>query len=637
MRQGIWPRKPTAPGLRTALDLVIVLAVTAAVIAISAHAPSTTYAYAQLQQIGTLVGTVQTGQWLLPRDHMGGVARKPPLYAWMGSASLLATGAYNDFVFRLPTVAASLVMGVLVYSLGRRWFDRRIGLLAGCLWAVPHHMGKLMYVAVTDMMMVMWITASLLCADRLLFHRAPAGRRRRWAVGLWAGLILATLTKGPAGLVLMGAILAPAVALWPGFAALRAAASVWAKAMLACRLVGRRWWRAIKDVRLGWGMLACLGVIVPLLLAMLRAGGQEFRDVLYFEYWQRIAGTGAYPPHSASVPAALHPVYYLLPTSVFAVGALVLVRPRRWFTRRGPWGLALWWVVGVVVPFSLTHGFRPDYLLPCYPAVAVMAAWAVMAVLRLGSDGGRIVSACRHAFAAVAIAFGAIVAVAAAAYLLHAYLPSAAQSAVKPPAYAHAGMSAVLGALVAAGVVGVVLAVRFSLRWRIGALAGVAIVMSVGVIYLDTHLFCRHARTGDGERMLRFAGRMRPMVGDDQFATSFTAKLTVELYMGRFGQEARTAEEINALSAPWLVTHDRGLVALGAARPDPNGPTRAITELGDKRYRTLPGELGQVVLQTEPIRSQDWGRIYLVRLKRPVRVSGPPTVPYHHSGRKGRW
>jgi 4-amino-4-deoxy-L-arabinose transferase-like glycosyltransferase len=208
----------------TARDVLLVLLVVGAVIGIVAVAPSNTYDYAQLQQIGAVVGTIHSGDWLLPRDQLGLLARKSQLYAWIGAPILMATGIYNDFTFRLPTVIASLVAGVLVYFLGRRWYGRSAGLLAALLWATAHHMGKLIYIALTDMLLAVWVLASMMCADRLLFHRAPPDKRRRWVLGLWVTMILGAMTKGwgVLNLILVGGTLALATAAGPGFGALRA-------------------------------------------------------------------------------------------------------------------------------------------------------------------------------------------------------------------------------------------------------------------------------------------------------------------------------------------------------------------------------------------------------------------------------
>ena len=181
---------------RTAADIALIVLVIGAVVAGAASAPSHTYAYAQLNHVGTALAMVHEGDWLLPRNQIGHLPRKPQMLFWMQAGIMKLTGSYNDFIFRLPTVLASLVTGALVYLLGRRWYGRRTGLLAACLWAGMLHMGKLMYVALTDMLFTMWFTAAIVCADRLVFRRRPSMRRRPWTIALWACMILAAMTKG---------------------------------------------------------------------------------------------------------------------------------------------------------------------------------------------------------------------------------------------------------------------------------------------------------------------------------------------------------------------------------------------------------------------------------------------------------
>jgi len=637
---------------RTIIDIALIVALIACVIAISAHAPSTTYAYAQLQQIGAVVGTVQSGDWLLPRDQMGGLARKPQLYAWLDAPVLMLTGIYNDFVFRLPTVLASLVTGVLVYSLGRRWYGRRAGLLAACLWVCSHHMAKLMYVAVTDMMFTMWITASIVCADRLLFHRAAGQSRRRWLVGLWVTMIFAAMTKGwgVVNLILVGGVLGLATAVGPGFGVVRTVGGAGGKLLVVVRLILRRWGRAMKATRFGWGMAAMAAVLAPVWIGMFARGGREFRQIVYFEFYQRITGRGAAPPHGASVPAAGYLLYYMLPITVFAIGAMVLVRPRRWVSRNSPIGLPLCWIVAVVAPFSLTHGFRPDYLLPCYAAAALMGAWAIEEVLRRGPGAGAVVSRLRHLFAAAALVVAALLVVVPAMFCFHEYMPRFIAKNLKLPAHVAPETWWILAGLIPAGAAGLVIAVRASLRWRVRRVAVVAIVGMLGVMFVDRHMFSRHARTGDGERLMRFGKEARPVIGGDEFAVCRAEKLGTELYIGRFGRRiidpqaaGKMPADLRKAAAPdlpvgeagsakrrawvaveilskhheirWLVTCDRGLVELGAAEVDQDGPFKLKLAGRKVRFRPLPESLGEVAFSTEPIISQRWGRVYLIRLE----------------------
>ncbi len=623
---------------RTFLDVVLVLLVVAAVIAVAATGPSTTYAYAQLQQIGAVVGSIESGNWLLPRDQLDGLAIKPQLYAWLAGPVLIATGIYNDFMFRLPTVAASFVLGVLVYFLGRRWYGRRVGLLAACLWATAQHMGKMTYVALTDMLLSLWILLAIMCADRLLFHRAPRGQRWKWAVGLWAAMILGAVTKGwgIANLILVGGALALATAVGPGFKVLRLVDDSGTEAVLLLRLVVRRWWRAMKATYLIWGILAMVVVLTPIWVGMFVQGGSEFAGVFDRDVFQRITGSGESPPHSRSTGPALNLLYYAMPMSIFAVGALLLTRFRLWFSRRGPISLPLCWVLAVVVPFSLTHAFRPDYLLPCYAAVALMAAWAVEEICRRGRNAGLLTQILRHVFTAAPVVIGAALILLPLIYLYYDYMPRFITNNIKMPSSVPAPTWWVLCGLIVLGAVVLVLAVRWSLQWRLRRVAAVAVVGMLGVIFIDRHMFSRHARTRDGEKMIMLARKAKTLIGEDEFAVHRAHKLAVELYLGRFGLWAEpsgtpdrkmwTADALNRSDVPWLITCDRGLVRLGATK---------IIKSGGKEIEIMkPEDLGLVEAGTEPVISQKWGRIYLIRLRRPIRVFGKPRTPPHASGKQ---
>jgi len=641
-----------SPG-RTIADVLVILLLVAAVVAIAAHAPSTTYAYAQLQQIGANVGTIESGDLLLPRDQMGGLARKGQLYAWVAAPVHIITDVYNDFTFRLPTVLCSLVMGVLVYVAGRRWYGRGVGLMAACLWAVMHHMSKLMYVAVTDMMLAVWVTGAILCADRLLFHRAPRGKRGRWAVGLWVMMIGGAMTKGWGVLnfIIVGGALALATAAGPGFGAIRAADGIPAKAMLVLRLIGRRWRRAMRATHFGVGLLATAAVLAPLWWGMFGAGGEEFRQIVQFEFVARITGGGEITPHGTSIPRllrVLYLLYYMLPVTFAAVVAMVLVRPRKWLAGSSPLALPLCWILAVLAPFSLTHGFRPDYLLPCYAAGALMGAWAIETVRRRGQAGGAKISWLRHVIAAPAVVVPAGLALLAAAYLFHQHLGGAVAKALPlPPGdVTRPETWWIVAALIPIGAAGLAVAIWASLTWRLRALTAVLVVAMLGVMFMERHFITRHARTGDGERLMQFAVEARGRIDrSEPFAVARTEKLGTELYFGRFGrrvllpetiaevtiekgaaaarravrlQAASAVEQLNDDGVRWLITCDRGLVELGAFERDKAGPVVVKLAGGKCRVRTHPRRLGNVLIATEPIVSQGWGRVYLIELDLPL-------------------
>ncbi len=613
------------------MDLLLVLLLAASVVLIAAHGPSTTHAYAQVYCIGSIISITEGGHWLLPSNPMRGLYRKPPLYLWLAALVPKVTGLYNDFVFRLPTVISFLAAAVMVYFMGRRWFGPNAGLLAAALWIAIIHMAKLSYLAMTDMLFAACIIGSILCADRLLFHRCTAPSRWKWAVGFWATMILGALTKGW-GLVnpvLVGGTVALATALGPGWRPLRMLRGRRNRLLLALALVLRRWKRAARALHLGWGILAMACVLVPLIAAMAIAGGEDFRYVLYKEFWQRLTGAGAKPPRPTSVPAAVQLFYHAFPASFFALGALFLVHPRRWFSRRGPLWLSLCWILAVVVPFSIAHGFRPDYLLPCYAAVALMGAWAVHSLADAEQTGKFRLSMVRHLFAAAPVIAGSLLVALPVLYFLSPHL---AHPVLAVPETVAPATRWVLAVIPVFGIVVILLAVRASLGWRIRRLAWLAVLALPGVMFIKTHVLSEQARTLDGEKMIAFARAARPIVRDDQFAVFRAEHACVQLYLGRFGVQITTspdlAKELNASDIRWLIISDRALVETGAADPNPAGPYRLEFRDAHYAFDPQPELLGSVRARSDdPILLQDFGHLYLIETRRPIKLPEVPVGP----------
>ena len=613
------------------MDLLLVLLLAASVVLIAAHGPSTTHAYAQVYSIGSIISITEGGHWLLPSNPMRGLYRKPPLYLWLAAPVPKVTGLYNDFVFRLPTVVSFLAAAVMVYFMGRRWFGPNAGLLAAALWIIIIHMAKLSYLAMTDMLFAACIIGSILCADRLLFHRCPAPSRWKWAGGFWATMILGALTKGW-GLVnpvLVGGTIALAAALGPGWRPLRMLRGRRNRLLIVLSLVLRRWKRAARALHLGWGILAMACVLVPLIAAMVIAGGEDFRYVLYKEFWQRLTGAGAKPPRPTSVPPAVQLFYYAFPASFFALGALVLVPLRQWFSRRGPLWISLCWILAVVVPFSVAHGFRPDYLLPCYAAVALMGAWAVHCLADAEQTGKFRLSMVRHLFAAAPVIAGALLVALPVLYFLSPYL---AHPVLAVPETIAPATRWVLAVIPVFGIVVILLAVRASLGWRIRRLAWITIFALPGVMFIKTHVLSEQARTLDGEKMIAFARAVRPIVRDDPLAVFRVERACVPLYLGRFGRQVKSsldlAKELNASDIRWLIISDRGLVEAGAALPNPAGAYRLKYAGAWYAFDPEPDRFGDVRVRSDnPILLQDFGRLYLIEVRRPVELPATPAGP----------
>jgi 4-amino-4-deoxy-L-arabinose transferase-like glycosyltransferase len=610
-------------------NLLLILLLVGTIVLISATAPSSSYAHAQNYQMDCVLSAVTEGHWLLPHSQTRGLDRKPPLYVWLDAPILKLTGIYNDFTYRIPNTVALAAMAVLIYYLGKRWYSRRVGLLAACLWVTSLHMGKLSYIALTDMLLCLFFAGSIACADRLLFHRAPRNKRWAWGVGLWLTMILAALTKGwgLVNLPLLAVFIALASGVGAGFRVIPGRKGL-AKAGCIVQLLVRRWWRAAKGLYLGWGLLAMVLALAPILGAMFWLGGAEFRHVVYIEVLLRFTGLGGPPPPSHSMPAIVVLLYYQLPVTIFALGTLLLARPRRWLVGRSPLRLPLCWVAALVLPFSLSRGFRPDYLAPCYAGLALLAAWGIDQLAQLGPRRWQW-SLSRHVMAAAPIGCAAAL-ICLPVYLVVApHLPHGLRRVFHTSDELPAAMWTIIYCLPLAGVALLRAAIRASLRWKIATLAVLATIAMVGLMFLNGHVLSRHAAWRDGETMNDFATMVRPIIGDEPYAICQAEESCVPDWLGRFGHRLVTpkniAQELNDANYRWLVISERGLVASGAAVADPKGSYDYCILNRRFRFSTSPEQFGVVrAVSKHEIDAYDFGRLFLVELSRPVQLQGKP-------------
>jgi 4-amino-4-deoxy-L-arabinose transferase-like glycosyltransferase len=619
--------KPASNAKGNLRDLLIIIALAAAVVAISATAPPSSHAHAQNYQIDCLLSAARDGQWLLPRSQTRGLDRKPPLYVWLGAPVLQVTGIYNDFTYRVPNVVAFATLAAMIYFLGKRWYGRRAGLLAACLWLTCIHMGKLSYMALTDMLLSLFFAGAVACADRLLFHKAAPMHRWKWAVGLWTCVVMGALSKGW-GLVnipLLGLMLAVATGTGAGFRlpAARSRGSM----RLACLLVLRRWKRAASSVHLLAGLAAVAAVLAPIILAMWHYGGQEFEGVVQQEVWQRLTETRAYPAILRGTSPPISLLYYTLPASAFAVAGAMLVRPRRWLVGRSPLRLPLAWVAAFVAPFSISTGFRPDYLAPCYAAVALMAGWGIDRLAKLGPRPGW-ASVARHTMALAACTGSAMLVLLPLNLVIHPYLPHEIAEWIHVPKWVPPVTFWIVMSLPLLGAAMLWMIVRASLRWRIMHVAGLTIALMLGILFTDRHIQSRHATDPDGLTMRNFVDAIRPIIGEEPYAICAAENACVPMYLGRFGHRVlpATAErELNELGCRWLVTSDKGLAASGSAKEDPAGPYHFRVRKRRFRFTTEPQQLGEVRCVSErDIETHEFGRLYLIELRRPVELTGRP-------------
>jgi 4-amino-4-deoxy-L-arabinose transferase len=148
---------------------------------------------------------VESGDWLVPsidgeRPHL----TKPPITYWAIASSVAILG-YDEWAARLPGALAFVGTGLLLLGLGRRFCPAKPW-LPPLVWSLS--LAPLMGANVisTDAPLTLFETAAMLAFVEAWFRD---GRdRRRWLLAMWAAWGLAFMTKGPPGLLPLGAMVA---------------------------------------------------------------------------------------------------------------------------------------------------------------------------------------------------------------------------------------------------------------------------------------------------------------------------------------------------------------------------------------------------------------------------------------------
>jgi 4-amino-4-deoxy-L-arabinose transferase-like glycosyltransferase len=291
---------------------------------------------------------LRTGEWIVPQRPEGEVARKPPLYYWLAAPIVRALPAAPELALRLPSavVATAAILGT--WAVAGAIAGDAAALPAALVLATAFEWTRSATAARVDMTLAAALTLVLAAWLRLL-----AGASRRWLVAAAAGATLATLAKGPVGLAV------------PALAALAYAA-----------------WR--RDA----AVLRQLGVVPVLGIAALVAGvwyliafaeqGRAFFDVVLKENVVRFIDTDdARTGHA-------HGIFYLPLLGLVGWLPWVPLLPLAVPARRDDERLrfAAVWAGVVLVFFSLANAKRSVYLLPAFPALAVLVGAGV-------ASGGR--------------------------------------------------------------------------------------------------------------------------------------------------------------------------------------------------------------------------------------------------------
>ena len=304
-----------------------------------------------------LARCARADDWIIPTCNYQLRTDKPALLYWCQIAGFSVFGV-GEFAARLPSALAALAAVLATYELGRRMFNPIAGLLAGLLLGGAVLFCAAAHFANPDSL----LNASCLFALFFFWNDYAAGRNG-WSPWSAAAAGVAVLAKGPVGLLLPAAI---------GFLFLA--------------------WRGQLRRLLSWRLLTSFLVFLLVAAPWYVWVTIVTKGAWTVGFWNKHnvgRFTGAMESHSGSL-------FYYLPVLLLGCAPwCVFFGPTAWYTlrqvrarqstaavlespnrpdERAAFQFLLCWIAVFFVFFSAASTKLPNYILPLYPAVALLTA-----------------------------------------------------------------------------------------------------------------------------------------------------------------------------------------------------------------------------------------------------------------------
>lgn len=287
-----------------------------------------------------------TGDFVTPRLNGVKYFEKPPLVYWLSALTIRQFGV-SEFTARLWGGIFSVIGVLLTYAAARSIYGRGAGIWSAIVLSTTLFYYALSQIILLDMAVAVTMSGALFAF--ILAMREPRGRKRFGLfMAFYAFMALATLSKGLIGFAIPGAV----IFLW-------------------VLLLNR--WRALWPFYPIVGTIVLLGIAAPWHIYAARAN----HDFLYFyfvhEHWLRF---------TTKIHRRFQPWWFFIP--IFLVGLFPWIFFAKQSLQRsfeGGWKARLanaeaWffliWVVFIIAFFSKSQSKLVPYILPVFPAMAVL-------------------------------------------------------------------------------------------------------------------------------------------------------------------------------------------------------------------------------------------------------------------------
>ncbi|MGH7953251.1 MAG: ArnT family glycosyltransferase [Limisphaerales bacterium] len=306
---------------------------------------------------------IETGNWLVPHFWYLPHLDKPPMTYWLVAASMKLFGQ-NEWAVRLPVALAGIGGVWATFLLGCSLGGRRVG-----FWSALISQSSLLYFVMarfltTDIFLTQFTVWAIYFFWRSWLElNLEFGIRNseffKWHLAGWAAIALGFLTKGPIAFAI------PMVS----FLAL---------------MIYRRKKIFEKKVLFGGlaiGILIFFALAAPWFLAVFRRVPQSAHFMILGQAAGHLLGTTI--KNRTGSPFYFFAILLvgLLPWTIllgwlwrFESSKSKVQNPQSAISKNG-WLILNVWAIFTFVLFSFSHSKLPAYILPIFPALAVMLAW----------------------------------------------------------------------------------------------------------------------------------------------------------------------------------------------------------------------------------------------------------------------
>ncbi|MGY6531931.1 ArnT family glycosyltransferase [Glycocaulis sp.] len=287
--------------------------------------------------------------------------KKPVGIHWLQSvtvgAAQMVTGALENrqiWAWRIPSLLGAVLTALATFLIANRLLVHPAGLIAGTLMGATVLLGAESGIAKTDAMLAGITTFALYALIRLKSANTLS-EQRKWAIALWALMALGGLIKGPVTPLAVG-LAAITLSLW------------------------ERKGNWLKPLAFWPGPLLAALILIPWLVSVqIATDGAFLREALGEDLGPKVVtgheSHGGLPGyHLLLLSALFFPAILFLPAGIAAAW--------RALKEKSDAAMAARWLIVMSLPFWLVFEILPTklphYVLPAYPALAVLSAWGVL-------------------------------------------------------------------------------------------------------------------------------------------------------------------------------------------------------------------------------------------------------------------